>query len=167
LRPLAVAGLVVLALQIALGGWTSSNYAAVACPDFPTCQGSWWPAAQFDQAFVLWRGLEIDYEGGVLDHPARVAVHFVHRLGALATTLVLATLALLALRRARAGKLRLAAVLVFGALALQLAIGITTVVRGFPLAWATAHNAGAALLLLSVVAVIRFLWPNDAQPREQ
>ena len=167
LRPPAMAALGILALQIALGGWTSSNYAAVACPDFPTCQGSWWPAAQFDQAFVLWRGLGIDYEGGVLDHPARVAVHFAHRLGALATTLALATLALLALRRARAGKLRIAAVVLLGALALQLAIGITTVVRGFPLAWATAHNAGAALLLLSVVAVIRFLWPNDAQPGEQ
>jgi cytochrome c oxidase assembly protein subunit 15 len=167
LRPLAVAGLLVLALQIALGGWTSSNYAAVACPDFPTCQGSWWPAAQFDQAFVLWRGLGIDYEGGVLDHPARVAVHFTHRLGALATTLVLATLAFATLRRAQSRKLRFAAIALLGALGLQLAIGITTVVRGFPLAWATAHNAGAALLLLSVVAVMRFLWPSHAQPREQ
>ena len=167
LRPLAVAGLIVLALQIALGGWTSSNYAAVACPDFPTCQGSWWPAAQFDQAFVLWRGLGIDYEGGILDHPARVAVHFTHRLGALATTILLATLALLAMRRAPAGKLRLAAFALLGALSLQLAIGITTVMRGFPLAWATAHNAGAALLLLSVVAVIRYLWPAHAAAREQ
>ena len=167
LRPLAIVGLVVLAVQIALGGWTSSNYAAVACPDFPTCQGSWWPAAQFEQAFVLWRGLGIDYEGGVLDHPARVAVHFTHRLGALLTTLVLATLALFTLWRASPGKARVAAVFLLGALALQLGIGIATVVRGFPLAWATAHNAGAALLLLSVVAMIRFLWPNDAQPREQ
>jgi cytochrome c oxidase assembly protein subunit 15 len=167
LRPLAAAGLLVLGLQIALGGWTSSNYAAVACPDFPTCQGSWWPAAQFEQAFVLWRGLGIDYEGGVLDHPARVAVHFAHRLGALATTLVLGTLALATLRRAQSRKLRFAAIALLAALGLQLAIGIATVVRGFPLAWATAHNAGAALLLLSVVAVMRFLWPSHAQPREQ
>jgi cytochrome c oxidase assembly protein subunit 15 len=94
-------------------------------------------------------------------------VHFAHRLGALVTTLVLATLALLALRRAQARQLRLAALATLAALALQLAIGITTVVRGFPLAWATAHNAGAALLLLSVVAVIRYLWPTHAQPREQ
>jgi cytochrome c oxidase assembly protein subunit 15 len=167
LRPLAVAGLLVLALQIALGGWTSSNYAAVACPDFPTCQGSWWPEAQFDQAFVLWRGLGIDYEGGVLDHPARVAVHFTHRLGALVATLALATLALMTLRRAQSRKLRIAAIALLAALGLQLAIGITTVVQGFPLAWATAHNAGAALLLLSVVAVMRFLWPSHAEPREQ
>jgi cytochrome c oxidase assembly protein subunit 15 len=167
LRPLAVAGLLVLALQIALGGWTSSNYAAVACPDFPTCQGSWWPEAQFDQAFVLWRGLGIDYEGGILDHPARVAVHFTHRLGALVTMLVLGTLALMTLRRAQVRELRIAAIALLAALGLQLAIGITTVARGFPLAWATAHNAGAALLLLSVVAVMRFLWPSHAQPREQ
>jgi cytochrome c oxidase assembly protein subunit 15 len=167
LRPLAIAALVVLALQIALGGWTSSNYAAVACPDFPTCQGSWWPAARFDQAFVLWRGLGIDYEGGVLDHPARVAIHFTHRLGALVTAIMLATLAILALRRARAGKRRLAAAAALGALILQLAIGITTVLQGFPLAWATAHNAGAALLLLSVVTLLRYLWPTHAQPREQ
>jgi cytochrome c oxidase assembly protein subunit 15 len=167
LRRLAIAGTAVLAVQITLGGWTSTNYAAAACPDFPTCQASWWPPMDFRNAFILWRGLGIDYEGGVLDHPARVAVHFTHRLGALVTTLVLATLALLALRRARAGTLRLAAVVLLAALALQLAIGITTVVRGFPLAWATAHNAGAALLLLGVVAVIRFLWPGHAQHHEQ
>lgn len=162
LRPIAVAGIAILVLQIALGGWTSSNYAAVACPDFPSCQGSWWPPAQYDQAFILWRGLGIDYEGGVLDHPARVAVHFVHRLGALATTIALSTLALLAIRRARATQLRLAGIALLSALGLQLAIGIMTVLRGFPLAWATAHNAGAALLLLSAVALIRNLWPSHA-----
>jgi cytochrome c oxidase assembly protein subunit 15 len=167
LRALAVAGITVLALQIALGGWTSSNYAAVACPDFPTCQGSWWPTAQFDQAFVLWHGLGIDYEGGVLDHPARVAIHFTHRLGAVATTVALVTLALLSFQRARPARLRLAAAALLAALALQLLIGITTVLRGFPLAWATAHNAGAALLLLSLVAVIRYLWPIHAQPGQQ
>src|SRR3984893_6825332 len=82
-RQLALLGLVALAVQIALGGWTSSNYAAVACPDFPTCQHSWWPPMDFRDAFVLWRGLELDYEGGVLTNPARMAIHFTHRLGAL------------------------------------------------------------------------------------
>ena len=75
-------GIAVLVLQIALGGWTSTNYAAVACPDLPTCQHSWWPAMDFRDAFVLWRGLGVDYEGGVLADPARVAIHFTHRLGA-------------------------------------------------------------------------------------
>ena len=83
--PRASFGIVVLALQILLGGWVSTNYAALACPDFPTCQRSFWPEMDFKDAFVLWRGLGIDYEGGVLDHPARVAIHFVHRIGAVVT----------------------------------------------------------------------------------
>src|SRR5690606_40465869 len=89
LRKVAVVGLAALAIQIALGGWTSSNYAALACPDFPTCQNSYWPEMDAREAFVLWRGLGIDYEGGVLDHPARVAIHFVHRLGAIVAAIVL------------------------------------------------------------------------------
>ena len=167
LRPLAVAGIAALVLQIALGGWTSSNYAAVACPDFPTCQGAWWPEMQFDEAFVLWRGLGIDYEGGVLDHPARVAVHFVHRLGAIATAAALTMLSVLAIRRARSRRLRAAAVAVLGALAVQILIGITTVMHGFPLPLATAHNAGAAFLMLSVVTLIRSLWPQIHESRHR
>jgi heme A synthase len=86
---LAVTGLVALAVQILLGGWTSSNYAAVACPDFPSCQNAWWPHTDYRNAFVLWRGLGINYEGGVLDNPARVAIHLTHRLGAIVATLAL------------------------------------------------------------------------------
>src|SRR6187431_3021640 len=83
-------GVAALALQVGLGGWTSSNYAAVACPDVPKCQAQWFPDADYEDAFVLWRGLGINYAGGVLDHPARVAIHFTHRLGAvLAATLLL------------------------------------------------------------------------------
>lgn len=140
-------GLAVLVIQLALGGWTSANYAALACPDFPTCQTQWWPAvADFDEAFVLWRGLGIDYEGGVLDHPARVAVHFVHRLGAVVATLVVLAFGLRILRHARPDGLAILA-----ALALQLALGITIVVSGVPLAIAVAHNGVAALLLLTVI----------------
>jgi cytochrome c oxidase assembly protein subunit 15 len=167
LRRLAIAGIAVLGLQIALGGWTSSNYAALACPDFPTCQGAWWPEMQFREAFVLWRGLGIDYEGGVLDHPARVAVHFVHRLGAIATAAALTMLSVLAIRRARSRRLRAAAVAVLGALAVQILIGITTVMHGFPLPLATAHNAGAAFLMLSVVTLIRSLWPQVHESRDR
>ena len=105
-RRLALVALVALALQIALGGWTSSNYAAIACPDLPTCQASWWPRADFHSAFVLWRGAKVDYEGGVLAGPARVAIHLTHRIGALAasTALLGAALAALRLLRARAGR---------------------------------------------------------------
>ena len=156
-RTLAVAGLCLLALQITLGGWTSSNYAAIACPDLPTCQGSWWPDADFRSAFVLWRDLDIDYEGGVLANSARVAIHLTHRAGALLITLALLLAASAAVRRRNHSRIRLAAGFVFVALALQLTIGISMVWRGFPLWLATAHNAGAALLLLATLALYRAL----------
>lgn len=159
IRRLALTGLIVLVLQIALGGWTSSNYAALACPDFPTCQNVAWPDMDIKDAFVLWRGLGIDYEGGVLDHPARVAIHFIHRLGAAVTALVLGLLALLAWRKGRNTSVRIAGAIVGAVLILQLILGPLMVVRALPLLLATAHNGVAALLLLSVVRINRLLRP--------
>jgi heme a synthase len=171
-RRLALIGLAALGVQIALGGWTSSNYAAIACPDLPTCQGSWWPPADFRTGFVLWHGLGLDYEGGVLANPARVAIQLSHRIGALVASLALLTAALAALRvrvrvpdghagsERRAGSV--AAALVLLALALQLVIGLSMVSLGFPLWLATAHNAGAALLLLATLALNRSLRPVPA-----
>jgi heme a synthase len=157
---IAILALVCLAAQIALGGWTSSNYAAIACPDFPTCQGSWWPAMDYRDAFVLWHAPRIDYEGGVLANSARIAIHFTHRLGALVTACVLLAAALTSLlsrslRTARAA--RMAAIAVLIALAAQLSIGISMVLEGFPRWLATAHNAGAALTLLAVLALVHTL----------
>jgi heme a synthase len=160
LRRPALAALTVLAVQIALGGWTSSNYAALACPDFPTCQASFWPHMDFADAFVLWRGLGIDYEGGVLDHPARVAIHFVHRLGAIVAAIVLAMLAWRALRERARARLRNAGGLLAAALLTQLVLGPTMVLAGLPLVLASAHNAVAALLLLAVVRVLRLATPG-------
>ena len=152
---LALLGLVALCIQIALGGWTSSNYAAVACPDFPTCQNSWWPHTDYRNAFVLWHGLAINYEGGVLDNPARVAIHLTHRLGADMATLALGFAAgFILLRKKLPGALP-AAYAVLGALALQLTIGISMVLKTFPLLLTTAHTAGAALLLLATLALLR------------
>jgi cytochrome c oxidase assembly protein subunit 15 len=157
-RLLALLGLGALLLQIALGGWTSSNYAAIACPDFPTCQGVWWPHADFRQGFALWHGLNIDYEGGVLDNPSRVAIDLAHRLSALLAAVVLGLAALYVLLRRRgfAGARRWAWALL-AALALQLAIGVSMVLKGFPLWLATLHTAGAALLLLATLALLRSL----------
>ena len=166
LRHWAIAGLVVLALQIMLGGWVSSNYAALACPDFPTCQKSYWPAMDFKDAFVLWRGLGIDYEGGVLDHPARVAIHFTHRLGALLTAGVLAAVAWLAVRRGSTRAVRVAGVGLGVVLGVQVVLGPSMVLHALPLALATAHNGVAALLLLAIVAVLRSVTAKaGAQPR--
>jgi cytochrome c oxidase assembly protein subunit 15 len=149
LRLLGVAAAAALLVQISLGGWTSANYAALACPDFPTCQTQWWPAiADFEEGFVLWRGLGIDYEGGVLDHPARVAVHFTHRLGAV---LAAALIALLGWRLAREPATRPDGAAVLAALLLQLGLGVSIVWFGVPLAVAVLHNGVAALLLLTVI----------------
>jgi len=165
LRRIATAGLAMLALQIFLGGWTSSNYAALACPDFPTCQNAMWPAMDVKDAFVLWRGLGIDYEGGVLDHPARVAIHFIHRLGAALTAVVLGFLVITTWRLATNPKARVAALVVGLVLLLQLILGPVMVMRALPLPLATAHNAVAALLLLALVRLYRLLhsWPLKPQ----
>ena len=155
---LAVLGVAVLAVQFFLGGWTSANYAAVACPDFPTCQGAWWPHADFRHAFVLWRGLWIDYQGGVLANPARVAIHLAHRLGALAVTLTFLIASIYVIRRPSLAAARPRAYLVLAALGLQLAIGVTMVLGTFPLWLTTAHTAGAALLLMAILALTAKLY---------
>jgi cytochrome c oxidase assembly protein subunit 15 len=158
LRRLAVLGLGVLGLQIMLGGWVSTNYAALACPDFPTCQRSFWPEMDFKDAFVLWRGLGIDYEGGVLDHPARVAIHFVHRLWAVVTAAVLGWVAWRALRTGQSRAVRTAGGVLAALLVVQLSVGPLMVLKALPLELATAHNGVAALLVLAVVALLRCLW---------
>jgi cytochrome c oxidase assembly protein subunit 15 len=160
LQTVATTALVVLALQIALGGWTSSNYAALACPDFPTCQNSLWPHMDVRDAFVLWRGLGIDYEGGVLDHPARVAIHFMHRLGAVVAALMLGFASIAAMRLGATRGVRIAGAVLGAVLVCQLILGPLMVIRALPLALATAHNAVAALLLLAVVALNRSLRPG-------
>jgi cytochrome c oxidase assembly protein subunit 15 len=159
LRKFALGALAVLLLQIALGGWTSSNYAAVACPDLPTCQQAWWPRMDFRDAFVLWRGLDIDYTGGVLANPARIAIHVTHRLGALVVALSLSAVGALCVARARSRRLKVIGALLIGAVLLQIGIGVTMVHFAMPLPLATLHNAGAALLVICTVTLLRMLWP--------
>jgi heme a synthase len=162
LRKYALVGLAVLIVQIALGGWTSSNYAALACPDFPTCQRSWWPRMDYQDAFVLWRGLKLDYAGGVLANPARVAIHFTHRLGALVAGSILISLGVLVATSARSRRLTFAGGLLVLAVLVQISLGVATVHWGVPLGLATLHNAGAAFLVISMVWLLRALWPAPA-----
>src|SRR5690606_28029068 len=89
LRPFAALALALLVLQIFLGGWTSTSYAALACPDLPTCHGSFWPETDVKTAFTLWHGLGINYEYGILDARARVTIHHFHRVGAVIVTVTL------------------------------------------------------------------------------
>ncbi|HME38895.1 MAG TPA: COX15/CtaA family protein [Steroidobacteraceae bacterium] len=162
MRKYAWVGLAALIVQIALGGWTSSNYAAVACPDFPTCQQSWWPRMDFRDAFVLWRGVGLDYEGGVLANPARVAIHFTHRLGALVAGSILIGLGFMAALRARNARVVTAGRLLVAAVVVQISLGVATVHFGVPLPVATLHNAGAAFLVISMVTLLRALRPAPA-----
>ncbi|RME35506.1 MAG: heme A synthase [Gammaproteobacteria bacterium] len=154
LRALALLALLVVAAQIALGGWTSTNYAALVCGDFPTCRGEWWPEMDFSQGFRIWHGTGVNYEYGVLDLAARTAIHVTHRIGALITLLVVGMVALTALRRGN-GPVRRTGGFMLGFLLLQISLGIANVILGLPIWAAVAHNGVAALLLLSCVTLLR------------
>ncbi|MBC7162600.1 MAG: COX15/CtaA family protein [Immundisolibacter sp.] len=156
LRRLALLGIVVLVVQIALGGWTSANYAALACPTFPKCMGEWWPPMDMADGFVMWRGLGVNYEFGVLDSPARVAVHMAHRAWAVVTFLYLGAVGIYALRQP--GSLRAAAAVMLTLLVAQVSLGIANIWLHLPLPVAAAHNAVAALLLLALLTLTHTLY---------
>jgi cytochrome c oxidase assembly protein subunit 15 len=154
LGKLAWLALFVVILQIALGGWTSTNYAALACTAFPGCYaGDAWPSMDFVEGFVLWRGLGVNYEFGVLEPEARAAIHMVHRIGAVVVLLAVGTLGVLGLRKASSAQ-KTVALFMLVLLGLQLVLGIFNVLLSLPLANAVAHNGVAALLLLSIIAFI-------------
>ncbi|MCE2679253.1 MAG: COX15/CtaA family protein [Burkholderiales bacterium] len=150
LRVLAPVGLIVVALQIVLGGWVSTNYAALACVDFPTCQGKMVPDMEFDHAFDIVRELGKTAEGDGLSIQALTAIHWVHRVGAAVVTLVLLMLAVGLLRQPATKPLGFK---VLGVLSLQLVLGISNVVFHLPLPVAVLHNGGAALLLVTLILV--------------
>ncbi|AEG94480.1 COX15/CtaA family protein [Ramlibacter tataouinensis] len=154
LRAGLAAGFALLWLQIALGGWVSTNYAVLACAEFPACQGQWWPPMDFRQGFELWRELGKSGSGEHISFAALTAIHYAHRLAAY---LVLAVLALLAWRLHGAG-LRHQARWMAGLAALQLATGLSNVVLGWPLLAAVGHTGGAAAL----VVVFTWAWCESA-----
>lgn len=139
---------VLLALQIALGGWVSTNYAVLACRTFPQCQGSWWPVMNFAQGFELWRPLGRTTSGALLGFPALTAIHYVHRLFAY---LVIAAMLVLLARLYREGPLRRQRRWLLVLIVLQFLTGLSNVVLGWPLVAALAHTGGAAALM-SVLA---------------
>ncbi|HRJ53023.1 MAG TPA: COX15/CtaA family protein [Candidatus Thiothrix moscowensis] len=158
-RILGVLALLLLLVQIFLGGWTSTHYAAVACgTSFPTCHGEWWPAADFAKGFAFEWQEGVNYEFGVLENPARTAIHLAHRLGALTVFLFLGGFAvwLLAKRLQILGSMPALLLLL---LLVQVTLGILNVVMALPLPVATAHTLVAALLLLVVIALNHRLYP--------
>ncbi len=145
-----------LVVQIFLGGWTSTNYAALACTDFPTCHGSLMPPIHFREAFTLWRGLGIDYEYGVLDSATRTTIHYVHRFWALVTVVLVASF-LTASVFFGDRRLKISSSLIFAAISTQVGLGISNVVYGLPLGVAVAHNGGAAVLTLVMLTHLYFI----------
>jgi heme a synthase len=141
-------GLLLVIAQIALGGWVSTNYAALACTDFPMCQGMWVPPMDFEHSFTLHRELGETAAGDLLPLTALTAIHWVHRVMALLVTLYLGWLVLRLLRTPGYAGIGLT---VAGLLTLQVGLGISNVLLSLPLPLAVAHNAGAALLLASMV----------------
>jgi len=170
LRRWVVAGIAILGVQIALGGWVSANYAALACGaggwttavhhygDFPQCVGQWWPPTDFREGFVLWRGVGVDYEGGVLDGAARIAIQMAHRIFAL---VVFAYLMLLSWRLLRTPGLRAWAVTLSLLVVAQVLLGVLNVKLSLPLPVAVMHNGGAALLLFVLVSLLARLRRPD------
>jgi heme a synthase len=157
MRAMLIAAVVLLGIQIALGGWVSANYAALACGnDFPKCVGQWWPPHNFDEGFVLWRGIGVDYEGGVLDGASRIAIQLVHRVMAIIVFVYLIWLSVKLIRTP--GLLFAGAALAILTVA-QVALGIGNVVLGLPLWVAVLHNAGAAFLLFTLVSLLARLRP--------
>jgi cytochrome c oxidase assembly protein subunit 15 len=150
LQPWALLGLLVVAGQIALGGWTSSNYAALACTDFPTCQGVWWPQADFTHAFHLVRDLGTNADGSQLSSASLTAIHLAHRMGALVTFLYLGWFGS---RLLREPGLAIWGKLLLGLLLGQVGLGVGNVLFSLPLPLAVAHNAGAAMLLVTLAVI--------------
>lgn len=152
LRWLAAGALLAVIVQIALGGWVSSNYAALACPDFPQCQGQWRPDMNFAEAFSLHRELGMTATGTLLSFEALTAIHWAHRLGAALLALIASTLAF-RLLRASEPRWRAWGWTVAGLLLMQISLGIANVLFGLPLVLAVFHNVGAALLLTAIVSI--------------
>ncbi|MEO8543231.1 MAG: COX15/CtaA family protein [Burkholderiaceae bacterium] len=142
---------VLLAVQLVLGGWVSTNYAVLACTDFPTCQASWWPDMRFDQGFQVWRDLGLTPGGEAISFAALTAIHYVHRLMAY---LVLSALGLLAWRLSRFDGLRRVSRWIAALAAIQLATGLSNVVLDWPLIAALLHTAGAAALVVCLTWAI-------------
>lgn len=145
LRRLLWLSFALLVLQVTLGGWVSTNYAVLACTDFPRCQDSWWPAMDFQQGFEIWRALGLTRAGEHIGFAALTAIHYVHRLMAY---MVLLLLGLLAWRLNRVAALRSPSRWIAALIGLQLATGLSNVVLDWPLVAAVLHTGGAAGLVV-------------------
>jgi cytochrome c oxidase assembly protein subunit 15 len=158
LAPFALMSLTILVIQIMLGGWTSANYAALACTALPICEGDWLGNLQPLHAFNPLHKTEGSYEFGILDYSSRMTIHVAHRFGAIMTAAVLIWLAYRMLVLSQSRLLKRAAWALILLVIMQIGLGVSNVVLHLPLGIAVSHNAGAALLLLTMVFINYALW---------
>ena len=149
--------LIVLVMQIMLGGWTSTNYAALACADFPRCNASWWPQMDFYNAFVVELATDLNYEFGRLDSPARVAIHFTHRIWAIFATAAIVLLSVFSFLTIKSPFQKVLSLLLILFLGVQILLGVLNIKLGLPIFVAVGHNGNAALLLMCLVTQLFFI----------
>ena len=157
LQAFAFVTLSVLIIQIMLGGWTSTNYAALACADFPRCNNSWWPQMDFYNAFIVELATDLNYEFGRLDTPARVAIHFTHRAWAIFATIMVLLLSIFSYFTINSMYQKILSLLLVLFLGTQVLLGVLNIKLGLPILVAVAHNGNAALLLMCLVTQLFFI----------
>lgn len=155
-RPWLRWAVIIIFLQIALGGWVSSNYAGISCIGFPQCNGSWWPQLHFAKGFNLFAPVGANYQGGLLDNEVRVSIQFIHRLGAIVTALYVLILGALIVAKTHSTYLRLSALFLMLLVLVQFTLGIMNVIYLLPIQVAVAHNGIAALLLATAFSMLHF-----------
>jgi cytochrome c oxidase assembly protein subunit 15 len=160
----ALIGVVILTTQIALGGWTSSNYAAMSCVELPICQGNWLSNLNFNASFTLIPPSQESYEFGHLNHNERLTIHVTHRFGAIITAIFLAWLAIMVLIKVKTHAIKNSALVLISLLAIQISLGVSNIWFSLPLNIAVAHNIVAAFLMLSLITLAYKLRQNSEEP---
>lgn len=156
-KPWVALGLLIVFCQIALGGWVSANYAGLSCVGFPACNGTLIPHLDLASAFDLSSPIGTNYQGGILGSTARITIQFVHRVGAIITFLYVLILSMLLMAYGNYRLKKIASITLILVM-IQFSLGVINVVRLLPLKVAVAHNGVAALLLLSMLALVHHVW---------
>lgn len=155
-RPWLRLGVIIVFIQIALGGWVSSNYAGISCIGFPACNGAWFPHLNFAKAYDLFASIGANYQGGLLDNDVRMTIQWTHRMGAMVTLLYVLPLSIILFFRTHLIYLKASALLLMLLILVQFILGILNVIYLLPLSVAVAHNGIAALLLATIFSMLHF-----------